>query len=130
MSKQQERRKHRRLDTRFGLKLGPEGDAGRETIATEGLNISMGGFYCRVPRFVPVMTKLKGTLVLPTPSPEGGEPSEGILDADMIVVWSDPESEIAGCDSYQIGCSFLFLDEKGKDLLQRHLDHVNKEAFA
>jgi hypothetical protein len=130
MPKHEERRKHRRADSRFGLRLGAEGVPGRDTIAAEGLNISLGGIYCRVPHFVPVMTKLKGTLVLPVPPAEGGTPVEEILDTEMIVVWTDPESEIPGCASYQIGCSFLFLEESSKLLLQRYLGHAGQGARA
>jgi hypothetical protein len=129
MSKKPERRKHARHDTRFEVRLGGHGVAAREAIATEGLNVSMGGIYCQVPHFIPVLTKLRGALVLPVPAADGGEPIEEILESDMIVVWTDPESEIPGCGSYQIGCSFLFLDERQKGTLHRYLDHLAGKAL-
>ncbi len=124
MTKHDERRKHRRHAGRFEVKLGAEG-AAQGAIATQGLNISMGGIYCQVPRYIPILTKLRGTLLLSVPAADGGEPIQEILEVDMIVVWSDPASEIAGCGSYQIGCSFLFLDEASKRTLQGYLEQLS-----
>lgn len=116
MSKSDERRKHRRVDADFAVKLG-----GKSAITSPltGLNISMGGVYCSVANFVPLMTKLETTLMLPQ-----GDGEERVLDAEMIVVWSDPEVEIPGCESYEIGCAFLPLTDKKKQLLTRYIEQV------
>lgn len=121
--KHDERRKDVRHEAAFSLKLGS--DSIGEAVATEGLNISMGGIYCRVPHYIPVMTKLQTTLLLPVPSTtkEGGREKQ-VLDAEMIVVWSDPESEIPGTESYHIGCSFLPMIEKDKNRLRDYLDSL------
>ncbi|MFH1278769.1 MAG: PilZ domain-containing protein [Candidatus Eisenbacteria bacterium] len=128
MASHDDRRRHHRHDTRFSLQLGPDERA--EPFATEGLNISMGGIYCRVPRFIPMMTKLRATLILPLPAEgNGGEINEEILEVDMVVVWTDPEAEIPGIDGYQIGCSFLPLEDEEKNLLQRYLDFLAEKAM-
>jgi len=117
MTEHDDRRKHRRVDSRFEIQLGG-GAEPSDRVATSGLNISMGGVYCEVPYYVPMMTKLAATLVLPM---RPGH-DEAVLEAEMIVVWSEPEVEIPGCESYQIGCAFLPMDEEQKALLSRHID--------
>jgi len=122
MTKKDERRESHRHDTRFSLRLGPDVGDAAEALATDGLNISMGGIYCKVPHFIPMMTKLQATLLLPIPGVGGVK--EEALSADMIVVWTDPEGEVPGIDSYQIGCSFLPLEEEKKNLLRLYLDSL------
>lgn len=122
MTQKDERRESHRHDTRFSLRLGPDVGAAAEALATDGLNISMGGIYCKVPHFIPMMTKLQATLLLPVPGVGGVK--EEALSADMIVVWTDPEGEVPGIDSYQIGCSFLPLEEEKKNLLRLYLDSL------
>jgi len=122
MTNHDDRREHARRTSRFSIRLGEGAEAG-EAFATEGLNISMGGVYCQVPHFIPVMTKLAANLLLPV-SEEGSGPSEEMLAAEMVVVWSEPEAEIPGCETYQIGCAFLPLEPSQKETLQRHLDYL------
>ncbi len=127
MTEKQNRREHARREARFAIKLGSEAAPSGEWIATEGLNISMGGIYCHVPHFIPTMTKLKATLLLPG----GGDPvgeEETPFEAEMVVVWSDPERETRGCDTYQIGCAFLPLEQAQKKLLQGYLDSLDRAA--
>ena len=123
MTKNDERRKHIRHDAAFSLKLGSDGIG--PAVATEGLNISMGGIYCRVPHYIPLMTKLQTTLLLPVPSAtKEGKKEEHVLDTEMIVVWSDPESEIPGAESYHIGCAFLPMAEEQRNRLRDYLDTI------
>jgi hypothetical protein len=129
MTEKQNRREHARREARFSIKLGSEAAPSGEWIATEGLNISMGGIYCHVPHFIPTMTKLKATLLLPggeSPAGEGWE--EAPFEAEMVVVWSDPERETRGCDTYQIGCAFLPLENEQKRILQGYLDSLDRSA--
>lgn len=128
MARDDDRRRHRRHETQFSLRFGA-GEA-PEAFASEGMNISMGGIYCRVPKFIPMMTKLAATLILPLPAEgNGGEMAEEILDVEMIVVWTDPEAEIPNIESYQIGCSFLPLESGQKAILQRYLDFLAEKAM-
>ncbi len=124
MAKKDERREFHRHDTRFSLRLGADAAGAAEALATNGLNISMGGIYCKVPHFIPMMTKIQATLLLPIPVAGGGGVKEEALRADMIVVWTDPEGEVPGIESYQIGCSFLPLEEEKKNLLRLYLDSL------
>lgn len=123
MAEKDDRRKHERVDRRFEIKLGP-GAEPSDQVATSGLNISMGGVYCEVPYYVPVMTKLATTLVLPT----GPDHGEEVLDTEMIVVWIEPEVEVPDCDSYQIGCAFLPMAEDKRSLLGRYIDATTGET--
>jgi len=97
MTEKQNRREHARREARFAIKLGSEAAPSGEWIATEGLNISMGGIYCHVPHYIPLMTKMQATLILPMAPPEGGgDREEKVFETEMIVVWSDPEMEVPG----------------------------------
>ena len=123
MAKGKERRKHKRIAGEFSIRLGPD-EAPSDEMATSGMNISMGGVYCEVPYYLPIMTKLAATLVLPMRS----SGREEVLETEMIVVWSEPEAEIPGCKSYQIGCAFLPMDEGRTDLLSRYIDSTTGEV--
>ena len=123
MAEHDDRRKHQRIDKPFKIKLGSQAEAS-DSVATSGLNISMGGVYCEVPHFVPVMTKLATTLVLPT---RPNHPEE-VLETEMIVVWIEPEVEVPGCDSYQIGCAFLPMDDEKKAHLGRYIESTSQEV--
>ncbi len=121
MGKHENRRKHGRIDSSFDIRLEGEMTGGR--VSLSGMNISMGGIYCEVPRHVQLMTKLQATLILPMPGDK-----EGILEAEMIVVWSDPEAEIPGCESYQIGCAFLPMAEESKEILAQYIESCSRQT--
>lgn len=57
-----ERRKYPRLWSSLGLKLGCDE---KEELKTESKNISACGVLCQVDRWLPLMTKLKITIMIP-----------------------------------------------------------------
>lgn len=86
---------------------------GRFEIRT--LNISLCGAYCRSRYFLPVMTRLGVSLLLP----EGDPPQR--LDAEAVVVRVQPSSESGSEDSYDLALYFTKMRPADQDRLNTFL---------
>lgn len=58
-----ERRRYPRVWSSLGIRLGSDE---KEEIDTESKDISACGVYCQVDRWLPLMTKLRVTIILPS----------------------------------------------------------------
>ncbi len=106
-----ERRAHARTDVRLtaGVRRQGEGDA----LAVTTLNVSAGGVYVEVPRFIEPLTKLEIALELP------GAEGPTRLETEAIVVRTQPDRETPGVPGYQVACAFLGLSDEHRAALQR-----------
>ncbi len=121
MTKSKERRVHPRLDSEFAVQLSlGEGAQPQGTLVSQSRNLSLGGIYCRLGRFIPVLTKLQLTLLLPFRGKKG-EVKTQMLRIDGVVVRTMPEKETAKVTDYEIACAFLGLDEDSKKTLARYI---------
>ncbi len=92
----EERRKHVRVSAQLPLKLfGEEAD-----FITKSINLSCGGLYCEVNDYIPVMTRLKILMLLPT-----GKRSYKI-ECEGIVVRIEPEHSQTHLNHYRIAIFF------------------------
>ncbi len=113
-----ERRVSQRYDTQLPLNIGTDG---LELVSTTK-NISCSGVYCRLNRFLPVMTKLEVKMTLPII--EDNKKIEKSFTAEAVVVRVDPEHERAGCDSYHIGIFFMNIKEEYRNLINRYIQQT------
>ena len=93
----QERRRHPRIEATLPLKLFVT-DA---DFITETINVSCGGAYCRIDRFVPVMTKFKMLMFIPL----DGKKSHRV-ECEGIVVRTEPEYPLDDVKEYNIAIFF------------------------
>ena len=111
MAQPSDRRKHARTDAKLSAGLRRPGDSGVLTATT--LNVGAGGVYVEVPRFIEPLTKLEIALDLPDPA------GSFRVEAEGIVVRTDPETEQPGVQRYQLACAFLTLTEEQRQAIQR-----------
>ncbi|MDD5613454.1 MAG: PilZ domain-containing protein [Candidatus Omnitrophica bacterium] len=75
---------------------------------TETINISSGGAYCQIDRFIPVMTKLKILMFLPII----GRNRSHKIECEGIIVRTEPEYPADDIDKYNIAIFFSNIAKK------------------
>jgi len=113
-----ERRKTPRARAEFRVQLSGPDESKQESITVSTLNVSTGGVYVEVPRFIEPLTKLFLTMLVPGPTPDE-EPI--FVDTEAIVVRTSPEQEQPGATRYEIACAFLNLADEHRDILNRYV---------
>lgn len=91
---------------------------GAEALTVSSLNLSAGGVYVQVPRFIEPLTKL--ALVLDIPGPTAGEDPVRV-ETEAIVVRTVPEAADARTDSWEVACAFLGLKDEYRDAIHRYI---------
>src|SRR5256712_13342193 len=72
MSQSKDARRHPRVAQRIRVR-----SSSREAVELETIDLSAGGFSCTAPPFLPPMTKLAPSLVLPTDRPSAADKTNG-----------------------------------------------------
>jgi c-di-GMP-binding flagellar brake protein YcgR len=117
MDTKKERREHPRVPAHLTVETtGPEGT---ELTLVTG-NLSLGGFKCRVSRYIPKTTRL--TVKLDLPFHERPE----WLTAEGEVVRVEPQEPIEGRTDYQLALQFTRIHDRDRQLLGRYLEQHRK----
>jgi hypothetical protein len=125
-SAKSERRQSPRASAELRVQLSDPTSRGTDSITVSTLNVSTGGVYVEVPRFIEPLTKLFLTMLVPGPTP-GEEPV--FVDTEAIVVRTAPDHESPRVDRYEIACAFLNLADEHRDVINRYiLTHRIKTA--
>ncbi len=129
MTKSDERREHQRFESEFAVQLAVrDGATPQGTLVSQSRNLSLGGIYCHLSRFVPVLTKLQLTLLLPIRGKKKGDVKTQLLRVDGVVVRTTPEEEKPGVSDYEIACAFLTIDDETKKTLARYIrEHLEAQ---
>jgi c-di-GMP-binding flagellar brake protein YcgR len=114
-----ERRKHRRASLEVPLDMEDLAVEGK-TIRATTVNLSAGGFYCRVPFHVPVLTKLKISMAIPVRDTAGKEEDYAIT-CEGMVVRTMPEKPESGTETYEIACFFTEIDDYDRLVIEQYL---------
>ncbi|MFH1312206.1 MAG: PilZ domain-containing protein [Candidatus Eisenbacteria bacterium] len=115
----EERRKHRRatLEVPIDAKgLSADGHA----FKARTVNLSAGGFYCKVPFFVPVLTKLRVSIAIPIRD-TAGKDEEHVIVCEGMVVRIVPEKPDDKTKTYEIGCFFTEIDSYDRLMIEQYL---------
>lgn len=121
-----DRRRSHRAPVELKVQLSASGGPGGESITVSSLNVSTGGVYVEVPRYIEPLTKLFLTMLVPGPTP-GEEPV--FVDTTAIVVRTVPEAAKPDVARYEIACAFLELPDEHRDVINRYiLTHRVKAA--
>lgn len=115
MKKTTERRKAVRIPAKLAMevKLG-----GKDSEQVVSLNVSANGVYFFSPVYIPPLTRLKITLVLPA---KGSRESGSHVACEGVVVRTDPEAEQPGIDRYEVACYFTSIPDKAKERLESYI---------
>jgi c-di-GMP-binding flagellar brake protein YcgR len=114
-----ERRKHRRALLEVPIDAKDPAAKGREFKART-VNLSAGGFYCKVPFYVPILTKLKISLAIPVSDALGKE-EDHIIACEGMVVRILPDKPSAKAATYEIGCFFTEIDDYDRLVIEQYL---------
>jgi c-di-GMP-binding flagellar brake protein YcgR len=114
-----ERRKHPRAS--LEVPIHAEGlSAGGEAFKARTVNLSAGGFYCKVPFYVSVLTKLKISIAIPVRD-AAGKDEEHIIVCEGMVVRIVPEKPDEKTASYEIGCFFSEIEDYDRLMIEQYL---------
>ena len=114
-----ERRKHRRASLEIPLDMKDLGGKGK-TAKARTVNLSAGGFYCKLPFHVPVLTKLKVSMSVPILDADGRQEDHAIS-CEGMVVRAIPEKPDPKVKSYEIGCFFTDIDSYDRLIIEQYL---------
>ena len=122
--KQIDRRKSGRINASLKLEIKmPRVDGSLDTTTLETINISSSGVYFKSAHFIEPMTKL--AMVLEVTVPAGGESVGKVglapVPCEGLVVRIQPETDVEGCDDYEVAVFFTNIEAEGAVNLEKHI---------
>ena len=113
-----ERRRHKRVKIRLGASIGTKTEDPRVSIPSAVvLDLSLGGAYCEVDRYVEPLTKVLLTIDFETS--DAVDPLGGTAVCRGVVVRTEPDAGETG--RYRMGILFTEISRPDKEKLQRFL---------
>src|SRR5213594_2469335 len=108
MSQSKDARRHPRVAQRIRVR-----SSSREAAELETIDLSAGGFSCTAPAFLPLMTKLALSLVLPAERSASADPTNGheTVTGEAIVVRTEPPAPVDGQGTYRVALFFSKMDD-------------------
>lgn len=93
----------------------------------ETIDLSAGGLSCTAPAFLPLMTKMAISLVLPDPTrPRTGDgDGHETINGEAVVVRTEPAAPVEGQATYRVALFFSRMDEADR---QRLLDFLGRQS--
>lgn len=102
-----ERRRSERVDAKVSMRVEGTHDGGSTQIVTESQNISSSGVYCMSSHYLPLMSKVQLTLVMPR-IPGHDTPQE-LIKCEGIVVRCELSKSRKHEHPYELACMFAEL---------------------
>ena len=123
MSQTNDKRRHPRVAHRIRVR-----SSSREAVELETIDLSVGGLNCTAPAFLPPMTRLALSMVLPAAhaqaSPGDAKNGHETVQGEAVVVRTDPPVPVDGRASYRVALFFSRMDDADRkrlhDFLARH----------
>lgn len=127
-ARRRERRVSLRVDARLSMRVEgtPDGGASAQ-IVTESQNISASGVYCLSSHFLPPLSKVQLTIVLP--KLPGRAHSQELVKCEGIVVRCESLPQRKSETRYQLACMFSGLDRAKQDILEEFVTWRNLQAL-
>lgn len=123
-----ERRVNARADARLSMRVeGSSGTAAQARIETESQNISSSGVYCLSSHYLPPLSKVSLTVVIPRVP--GVIAKRELLKCDGIVVRCDMAEGRRGETRYELACMFAALPSEHRSLLEGFVTWRNLQAL-
>ncbi|MCI0567448.1 MAG: PilZ domain-containing protein [Acidobacteria bacterium] len=117
-----EKRSHPRVKDRLTLRSTSPAEGASEMSTTD---LSLGGAQVAASRFVPLMTRVEVTLLLPPE--EGTESGPRPVRAEAVVVRVNPPAPQAEIEHYQIALFFSRMEQRDRNALARYLSSQSRE---
>lgn len=127
-ARRRERRVSMRVDARLSMRVEGTPDGGPSAqIVTESQNISASGVYCLSSHFLPPLSKVQLTIVLP--KLPGRAHSQELVKCEGIVVRCESLPQRKSETRYQLACMFSGLDRAKGELLEEFVTWRNLQAL-
>ena len=115
-----ERRKSHRVEARVPVQLEEREEEFRgEIIPAESANLSEGGVYCEVGKYVPPLTKVAITMLMPSFGGKHAKPLE--IKAEGVVVRTLPEKQGRKIVKCRIACAFTSITDEQRAIVREYI---------
>jgi c-di-GMP-binding flagellar brake protein YcgR len=114
-----ERRIHRRATLEVPVDVQHTGTK-HKGFRAKTINLSAGGFYCRIPFFLPILTKVKVSMIVPVRQASGKE-QDHVISCSATVVRTVPAKPSAATKVYEIGCFFTDIESLDRLVIEEYL---------
>ena len=108
----EDKRRHPRVAKRIRVR-----SSAREAVELETIDLSAGGFSCTAPAFLPPMTRLAVSLVLPA----NHVTPEQTVEGEAVVVRTEPTAAGRTNGGYRVALFFSRMEETDRDKLAKFL---------
>jgi len=118
-----DRRKSERINANLKLEVElPRVDGTSDKTTLETINISSSGVYFKSGHFIPPMTKLAMEFEVTVPAADGSDRLElAPVPCEGLVVRIQPETDIEGCEEFEVAVFFTHIEAAGTAILERHI---------
>jgi hypothetical protein len=114
-----ERRKHVRSSLEIPLDMKGPGER-QKGFSAKTINLSAGGFYCKIPFHMPILTKLRISMMVPVRDSSGREHDHAIS-CGGTVVRTVPAKPAPDVKRYEIACFFTDMDAQDRLVIEEYL---------
>ncbi len=115
-----ERRKSHRVEVRVPVRLEErEQTLKGKAIPGQSANLSEGGVYCDIEKYLAPLTKVGISLLLPAFGDRLSRPRE--ISVEGVVVRTLPDREGRKIARYRIACCFTGMEENEKELIREYI---------
>jgi len=126
-TRRRERRQELRVDARLSMRVEGAHDGTQAQVVTESQNISASGVYCLSSHFLPPLSKVQLTIVLPK-MPGMARPQELIKCEGIVVRCEAAEGKRAEV-RYNLACMFATLEPGHRERIEEFVTWRNLQAL-
>ncbi len=126
-TRRRERRRSTRVDARLSMRVEGAHEGGPAQIVTESQNISASGIYCTSSHFLPPLSKVMLTIVLP--KMPGVKRGQELIKTEGIVVRCDAAQGRKADARYQLACMFADLDAERRERIEEFVTWRNLQSL-
>lgn len=125
-TRRRERRRSTRVDARLSMRVEGAHEGGPAKVVTESQNISASGVYCVSSHFLPPLSKVQLTIVLPRMA---GSRGQELIKCDGIVVRCDALTGRKPEARYQLACMFADIDPDRRVRIEEFVTWRNLQSL-
>lgn len=126
-TRRRERRRSTRVDAKLSMRVEGAHEGGPAQIVTESQNISASGIYCTSSHFLPPLSKVMLTIVLP--KMPGQKRGQELIKTEGIVVRCDATPGRKPEARYQLACMFADIDPERRERIEEFVAWRNLQAL-
>ncbi len=122
-----ERRRSERVDAKVSMRVEGSHDGGSTQIVTESQNISSSGVYCMSSHYLPPLSRVQLTLVMPRVP--GHNSAQELVKCDGIVVRCEMSTVRKHEHAYELACMFAEMPRERRQLIDEFITWRNLQSL-